>query len=353
MFCTSCVVCARADAKKNCARCGTVYCSPHCQQEHWTTGHKKKCKKIQRAGGAEQYHAEKKAKEATAEAVAACAADAAGKDCFLCPPELASDEGLVRACGRCGEFAHVSCLMERSRVAVVNSSQSLTCQHCGAVVDKHTSLAISWRYWKRLASEPKSEEHHKAMLGVARASVLVHRRADEISLHECCEASASVHRPASLRHIRESKLACLSVLGITDVDTARELYNSAKAKFGRSHESAFRASIVLMNALLDADRRREAMEFGEPQFRSVQRVFGRDCLLTVMVSNTFAVVLVDPMRPRTASREDLQRAEVILQETRDLARRHHARDGAWNNYTETGMLEHVRLRLAVYNSQRR
>ena len=46
---TTCAVCGRPVATKACARCRTLYCSPHCQQEHWNTGHKKQCKKIQRA----------------------------------------------------------------------------------------------------------------------------------------------------------------------------------------------------------------------------------------------------------------------------------------------------------------
>ena len=42
----------------------TRHCDAACQHEHWANGHKKKCKKIARGGGAEPYHADKKAKEA-------------------------------------------------------------------------------------------------------------------------------------------------------------------------------------------------------------------------------------------------------------------------------------------------
>ena len=52
---TTCAVCGAEAATKACARCKTLYCSQHCQTEHWKTGHKKRCKKIRRAGGAEQY----------------------------------------------------------------------------------------------------------------------------------------------------------------------------------------------------------------------------------------------------------------------------------------------------------
>ena len=86
-------------------------------------GHKKLCKKIARAGGAEPYHAGLKAKEAAAEAVAACAADVP-KDasCHIC--RMATGEGLVRACACHGAtfetwgLAHVSCLVRQAQVAV-------------------------------------------------------------------------------------------------------------------------------------------------------------------------------------------------------------------------------------------
>ena len=46
-----------------------------CRLDHWRRGHKQMCKKIHRGGNAEQYHADKKYKEAVAEAVEACAED--------------------------------------------------------------------------------------------------------------------------------------------------------------------------------------------------------------------------------------------------------------------------------------
>ena len=42
------------------------------------------CKKIHRGGNAEQYHADKKYKEAVAVAVEACAADTKGQTCYIC-----------------------------------------------------------------------------------------------------------------------------------------------------------------------------------------------------------------------------------------------------------------------------
>ena len=74
MLLTTCAVCGAEVAKKLCGRCGTHYCSPRCQEEHWASGHKKKCKRMERAGGAEQYYANEKAAESALAAIDACAA---------------------------------------------------------------------------------------------------------------------------------------------------------------------------------------------------------------------------------------------------------------------------------------
>ena len=53
----------------------TRYCNATCQHDHWRRGHKQICKRIHRGGNAEQYNADKKYKEAVAEAVEVCADD--------------------------------------------------------------------------------------------------------------------------------------------------------------------------------------------------------------------------------------------------------------------------------------
>ena len=77
MILTTCAACAAplAHDAPRCVRCWTRYCDATCQHDHWRRGHKQICKKIHRGGNAEQYHADKKYKEAVAEAVEACADD--------------------------------------------------------------------------------------------------------------------------------------------------------------------------------------------------------------------------------------------------------------------------------------
>ena len=76
MILTACAACAAplSHTAPQCGRCQTRYCGRPCQVQHYKEGgHKALCKKIKKGGGAEQYHAEKKYKEAVAVAVEACA----------------------------------------------------------------------------------------------------------------------------------------------------------------------------------------------------------------------------------------------------------------------------------------
>ena len=78
MILTTCAACAAplAHDAPRCIRCKLRYCDSTCQHDHWRRGHKQMCKKIHRGGNAEQYHADKKYKEAVAVAVEACADEA-------------------------------------------------------------------------------------------------------------------------------------------------------------------------------------------------------------------------------------------------------------------------------------
>ena len=104
MILTQCAVCATElglTLGKKCGRCSTRYCGPACQEQHWKAGgHDKLCKKIKKAGGAEQYNANKKYAEAVAAAVEKCADDTKGQTCFICTQALhwKTKEGLVRGC---------------------------------------------------------------------------------------------------------------------------------------------------------------------------------------------------------------------------------------------------------------
>ena len=70
MILTQCAVCATdlgLTRGKKCGRCSMRYWGADCQAQHWTEDdHDTLCKKIKRAGGAEQYNTNQKYSEAVA-----------------------------------------------------------------------------------------------------------------------------------------------------------------------------------------------------------------------------------------------------------------------------------------------
>jgi hypothetical protein len=127
------------------------------------------CKKIHRGGNAEQYHADKKYKEAVAEAVEACAEDTKGQKCYICLEAVHphTGEGLVRGCA-CGDrdgvsspelgVAHVSCLARQARELVEDAEENNsddrqwwrwhTCSLCEQQYHGVVSCALGWACWK-------------------------------------------------------------------------------------------------------------------------------------------------------------------------------------------------------------
>ena len=130
MLLTNCASCAAPlglTLGKKCGRCSTRYCGPACQKKHWEEGgHDQLCKKIKKAGGAEQFHANTKYTEAVAVAAEKCADDTKGQTCYICTQALhwKTKEGLVRGCACRGTagFAHVSCLAEQAKVLVAEGT---------------------------------------------------------------------------------------------------------------------------------------------------------------------------------------------------------------------------------------
>ena len=87
MILTNCAYCAAPLTHTyfvHCARCYTRYCGSHCLEQDYFGTHLDHCEQIERAGGADQYHADTKCAEAVAVAVAACAEDTTGQRCYIC-----------------------------------------------------------------------------------------------------------------------------------------------------------------------------------------------------------------------------------------------------------------------------
>ena len=145
--------------------------------QHWKEGgHDQLCKPIKRAGGAEQYNANKKYAEAVAVAAEACADDTKGQTCYICTQALhwKTKEGLVRGCACRGTagFAHVSCLAEQAKIQVAEAEENNlglkvinerftrwhTCGLCEQGYHGVVCCALGWACWKTYVGRPETAE---------------------------------------------------------------------------------------------------------------------------------------------------------------------------------------------------
>ena len=179
MILTRCPVCAAELpplSAKQCSRCKTRYCGPACQKQHWEGGgHDKLCRKIKKAGGAEQYHANKKYAEALAVAVEEYAEDTKGQTCYICTEALhwKTKEGLVRgcACHTTEGFVHVSCLVEQAKILVDEAEENNLddkdfntkwrrwdkCSMCEQWYHSGVACALGWACWKTYVGRPEAD----------------------------------------------------------------------------------------------------------------------------------------------------------------------------------------------------
>ena len=179
MILTTCAACAAplAHTAPRCIRCHTRYCNEACQRQHWERGgHEALCRRIKRGGGAEQYHADKKYKEAVAVAVEACAEDTKGQTCYICTQALhwKTKEGLVRGCACRGTagFAHVSCLAEQAKILFAEALENNlggkvlsermgrwdTCSLCEQQYHGVVACALTWACWKTYVGRPETDQ---------------------------------------------------------------------------------------------------------------------------------------------------------------------------------------------------
>ena len=214
MILTQCAVCATElglTLGKKCGRCSTRYCGPECQKQHWKEGRPRHAlQEDKKAGGAEQYNANKKYTEAVAVAAEACADDTKGQTCYICTQALhwKTKEGLVRGCSCRGTagFAHVSCLAEQAKILreeaeernlgieALNARfvQWYTCGLCEQEYHGVVKCALGWRAGRRTLVGRRRDWTRAA------AMCLLGNGLDDARLHE----DALVVREAELSLLR-------------------------------------------------------------------------------------------------------------------------------------------------------
>ena len=345
MILTQCAVCATElglSLGKKCGRCSTRYCGPECQVQHWKEGgHDTLCKKIKKAGGAEQYNANKKYAEAVSVAVEKCAEDTKGQTCYICTQALhwKTKEGLVRGCSCRGTagFAHVSCLAEQAKILCAEGEENNldwkakterwqrwdTCSLCEQHYHGVVRCALGWACWKTYLGRPETDRARQLAISVLGNGLQrAYHYEEAISVQE---AELSTLRRLGLPE--ESILIVLGNLATSYQMLGRreeallmrqEVYSRRLKINGILHRDTHVAATCYANTLLFLKRFEEAKSLLRKMMPVARRVLGDSHDLTLQMRTNYATALYkDPAAPL----DDLCKAVTTLEDTERIARR--------------------------------
>jgi tetratricopeptide (TPR) repeat protein len=336
--CASCAAPLGLSLGKKCGRCSTRYCGPVCQKKHWEEGgHDKLCRKIKKAGGAEQYNANQKYTEAVAAAAKKCADDTKGQTCYICTQALhwKTKEGLVRMCACRGTagFAHVSCLAEQAKILVAealenNSDDSQAhrwhrCSLCEQHYHGVVACALGWACWKTYLVQP--EEHWSRLLAiriVANGLGRAKRHEDALTVRET-ELAMGRRYGASEEHvlITQSNLASTyQFLGRREeaLSLRREVYSGRVNLVGEDHGDTLGAAVNYASTLFALEHFAEAKALLRQTVPVAQRVLGENHEITLKMRNVYAQTLY---ADAAATLDDLREALTTLEDVERIARR--------------------------------
>ena len=336
-------------AAKQCGRCETPYCGRACQEQHWKEGgHDKLCKKIKKAGGCEQYHADKKYAEAVAAAVEKCAEDTKGQTCYICTEAVhrTTKEGLVRGCA-CGErdgvdsggtgVVHVSCLLDQAKFLINEGEENNldatamdarfqrwdTCTLCGKHYHGIVRCALGWACWKTYVGRPETDEARQlAMSQVGNGLYEAGHFEDALSVRE---ADLSMMR--RLGASEENFLAVQSNIAQTymklgKLDEAclmlRLVYLGHLKLNGEDHPATLLAASNYATSLRDIERFEDAKSVIRNVMPVAQRVLGGSDELTLRMRLNYAQMVCNDVN---ATLKNLNEAVDTLEEIEPTVRR--------------------------------
>ena len=345
MILTQCAVCATElglSLGKKCGRCSTRYCGAACQVQHWKEGgHDKLCKPIKKAGGAEQYNANKKYAEAVAVAAEKCADDTKGQTCYICTQALhwKTKEGLVRGCSCRGTagFAHVSCLAEQAKILVAEAEENNLdekvlderwvrwhkCSLCEQDYHGIVACALGWACWKTYLGRP---ERHWAYTSAMRQLGIGLSRAEH---HEDAlfvkEIELSVMRrtgaPERDMLIVQANLAITyGRLGRHEdaILMHRDVYSGYVKLHGEEHVETLLTANNYVSSLNQLERFKEAKSLLCKTMPVARRVLGESQETTLKMRWLSAEALY---RDPSATLDDLREAATTFEEIERIARR--------------------------------
>jgi hypothetical protein len=345
MILTQCAVCATdlgLTLGKKCGRCATRYCGPECQKQHWEGGgHDKLCKKIKKAGGAEQYNANEKYAEAVTVAAEACAEDTKGQTCYICTQALhwKTKEGLVRGCACRGTagFAHVSCLAEQAKILYAEAEENnlgveaktarfARWSSCGLCKQQHHGVvrcAMGWACWKTYVGLPELDAVRGFAMGqLGNGLATVNHNEDASSVYEAqLSLMRRVGGPEHNMLIVQGNLAC-TYGQLKRLDEAlslrRDVYSGRLKLSGEEHPETLREAVNYASVLLQLKHFAEAKALLRKTVPVARRVVGEENHLTLTMRWQYAVAL---RKDGGATLDDLRESVTTLEETERAAQR--------------------------------
>ena len=357
---TTCAVCSAAlphqAPAQSCRRCQTRLCGEACLKQHNKS--KGECKKIQRAGGAQQYYANEQYAAAAAVAVEKCAGDAAGKTCYIC---LAGDN-LVRGCACRGEwgFVHLSCLVRQARVACAEAAEEAVveastkwykCSLCKQDYHGVVGCAVSWAGWATYMDQSPYSLVALENLGVGQMKIGKHEEA--LNVFRAMQAMY-VSRGLDPVYANDNVAICLRELGRLDeaLELTREYYTAMKKSKGAGHYDTLRA----VNNLADLCRKSRTpnglsnacmlLRFHIPIATSN---FGPEHPLTMRMRENLvrSIMAKSTWLPEKSSKGDLFEAQTIIEDLVPMIQRVYGADHPLTREvmeTEFVLLDHLEIK---------
>jgi tetratricopeptide (TPR) repeat protein len=345
MILTKCAVCATElglSLGKKCGRCSTRYCGAECQVQHWKEGgHDQLCKKIKKAGGAEQYNANTKYTEAVAVAAEKCAEDTKGQTCYICTQALhwKTKEGLVRGCSCRGTagFAHVSCLAEQAKILVAEAEENnldakalnakldrwCACSLCEQRYHGVVQCALGWACWKTYLGRPETDKvrmsamndlanglgaakHHEAALSVRGAALSLLRRFGAPQEHILVVQNNLAITYEQLRRHEEA------------MRIRQGVYSGRLKLFGEENIDTLGAAFNYASTLNELERFEEAKSLMRKTMPAARRVLGGNHVLMLMMRMNYAQALY---RDPAGTLVDLSESVETYEDSERIARR--------------------------------
>ncbi len=342
VHCAACAVPLGLSSGKKCGRCSTRYCGPACQEQHWKEGgHDQLCKKIKKAGGAEQYNANTKYTEAVAVAVKKCADDTAGQTCYICTQALhwKTKEGLVRGCSCRGTagFVHVSCLAEQAKILCDEAEENNlglkalnerfnrwhTCSLCEQNYHGIVQCGLGWACWKTYLGRPETHPFRiPAMRQLGNGLYAVGLYEDTLSLQEA-EFSTLRRVGAPVQQILDVQGNLASTyqkLGRNEegLSMRRDVYSGILRLYGEESRETVREANNYGCLLRVLNRLDQAKALLRKTIPAARRVLGESHAITLKMRWNYAEALY---MDTGATFDDLRLAVNTLVETAQTARR--------------------------------